>query len=110
MRETDCVIACTTLPAGMDAEEFGRRLVTEHLAACVTVQAPVRSVYRWEGTVESAAEQLLHIKTTAARLGDLRRRLCELHPYEVPEFVVLPIVDGDPVYLAWLVESTAAAK
>ena len=107
MRENDCVIACTTLPTGADAEEFGRTLVAERLAACVSVQGSVRSVYRWQGTVESTAEQLLHIKTTARRVDDLRRRLGDLHPYDLPEFVVLPIVDGDPAYLAWVVESTA---
>ena len=106
MRENDCVIASTTLPTEVDAEALGRTLVTERLAACVSVQ-PVRSVYRWQEAVESAAEQLLHIKTTARRVEHLRRRLGDLHPYELPEFVVLPIVDGDPAYLAWLVESTA---
>ena len=107
MRENDCVIVCTTLPTGADAEGLGRTLVTERLAACVSVQAPVRSVYRWQGAVESAAEQLLHVKTTARRVDDLRRRLRDLHPYDLPELVVLPIVDGDPAYLAWVVESTA---
>ena len=107
MRENDCVIACTTLPADGDAEALGRTLVTERLAACVQVLASVRSVYRWQGAVETAAEQVLHIKTTARRLDGLRRRLNELHPYDLPEFVVLPITGGDPAYLAWLVESTA---
>ena len=105
-RENDCVIASTTLPAEVDAEALGRTLVMERLAACVSVQ-PVRSVYRWQGAVESSAEHLLHIKTTARRIEDLRRRLGDLHPYELPELVVLPIVDGDPAYLAWLVDSTA---
>ena len=67
-------------------------------------------VYRWQGAVESAPEQLLHVKTTARRVADLRRRLRDLHPYEVPELVVLPIVEGDPAYLAWLVESTAPGE
>ena len=106
MRENDCVIASTTLPAQVDAEALGRMLVTERLAACVQVQAPVRSVYRWQGTVETAVEQLLHVKTAARRVEDLRRRLRDLHPYELPEIVVVPIVEGDPAYLAWLVDST----
>ena len=110
MRENDCVVASTTLPPEVDAEALGRTLVAERLAACVQVQAPVRSVYRWQGAVESAPEQLLHVKTTARRVADLRRRLRDLHPYEVPELVVLPIVEGDPAYLAWLVESTAPGE
>lgn len=104
-----CVIVCTTLPPEANSEELGRLLVTERLAACVSVLAPVRSVYRWEGEVEVAAEQLLHIKTTARQVRRLRERVRELHPYDLPEFVVLPIVDGDPAYLAWLTESTAGA-
>ena len=107
MPETDCVIAYTTLPAEADADALARKLVAERLAACVSVQGPVRSVYRWKGAVESDAEQLLCIKTTAHRVEDLRRRLGDLHPYEVPEIIVLPIVEGNPAYLAWLVESTA---
>ncbi len=106
VRENDCVIASTTLPAEMDAEALGRMLVAERLAACVQVHPPVRSVYRWQGTVETALEQLLHIKTAARRVEDLRRRLRDLHPYELPELVVVPIVAGDPAYLAWLVDST----
>ena len=110
MQENDCVVALTTLPLEMDAAALGRTLVTERLAACVQAQAPVRSVYRWQGAVESAAEQLLCIKTTAHRIEGLRRRLHDLHPYDVPELVVLPIVDGHPGYLAWLVESTAPGE
>ena len=109
MGDEDCVIVCTTLPPEANSGELGRVLVTERLAACVSVLAPVRSVYRWEGEVEVAAEQLLHIKTTARQVQRLRERVRELHPYDLPEFVVLPIVDGDSAYLAWLAESTAGA-
>ncbi len=101
------VIALTTLPDGHDAEAFGRTLVSEGLAACVSVLPPMRSVYRWQGAVEAAGERQLLIKTTAARLDELERRLLELHPYDVPEFVVIPITSGSAAYLSWLADSCA---
>ena len=96
------VIALTTLPAEGDAEQLAQQLVTEKLAACVSILPPMRSVYRWKGAVERADERQLLIKTTAARLTDLEARIHQLHPYDVPEFIVLPITQGSAAYLAWL--------
>ena len=87
--EDRLVLVLTTLGAGADAGALARTLVDERLAACVNVLAPMTSVYRWKGTVEQEAERQLVMKTTADRLPDLERRLRELHPYELPEFVVL---------------------
>ena len=103
---TSAVVAWTTWPAGADASAFARALVEERVAACVTVQSAVRSVYRWRGAVEAEPEQLLMIKTTRDRVERLRERMRRSHPAEAPELVVLPVVDGDPAYLAWVVEST----
>jgi len=89
------------------AQNLARRLVEERLAACAQVQGPVVSVYRWKGAVESATEWYCHLKTTTARLPALGARLRALHPYELPEIVAVPIVDGDPSYLAWIEESVA---
>ena len=100
------VIAWTTWPAGADASRFAHVLVAERLAACVTTHAPVRSVYRWRGVIEEEQEQLVMIKTTRDRIDALRDRLRQLHPAEVPELVVAPVVDGNPAYLAWVAEST----
>ncbi len=100
------VVAWTTWPDGADVSDFARALVEERLAACVTTQAPVRSAYRWRGVVEEEQEQLVMIKTTRDRVGRIRERMRELHPAEVPELVVLPVVDGEPAYLAWVAEST----
>ena len=100
------VVAWTTWPAGADVSAFARVLVEERLAACVTVQSPVRSVYRWRGAVEAEPEQLLMIKTTRDRIERLRDRVRRSHPAQVPELVVLPVVDGNPAYLAWVAEST----
>ena len=99
-------IALTTLPVDGDAEALARTLVDEKLAACVNILPLMRSVYTWKGRTESANERQLLIKTTGLRLRELESRLRELHPYEVPEFVVIPIVDGGSAYLAWLTEST----
>jgi periplasmic divalent cation tolerance protein len=75
------------------------------LCACVNVLAGVRSFFRWQGKVDSADECLLLVKTTAAAAARLRTRLAELHPYEVPEVLELPVGDGLPSCLRWLVDS-----
>jgi periplasmic divalent cation tolerance protein len=102
----DYVIALTTLPADADAAEFGRTLIDERLAACVNLLPVMESVYRWEGKIEFEAERQLVIKTSRDRVADLWDRVRELHPYEVPEFIVIPIVDGNEAYLRWIGEST----
>jgi periplasmic divalent cation tolerance protein len=103
----DYVIALTTLPADADAGEFGRTLVDERLAACVNLLPVMESIYRWEGKIEFEAERQLIIKTTSDKVSDLWDRVRELHPYEVPEFVVIPIVDGNDAYLKWIRDSTS---
>ena len=99
------VIVLTTLPADADATPLARTLVYERLAACVNVLPPMQSIYRWQGNVEEASERQLIIKTTAARVEELKTRLSALHPYDVPEFLVVPIADGSDSYLRWLSES-----
>ena len=99
---SEFVIVLTTLPIEKDAEEFAAQLVEERLAACVNVLPAMRSVYRWKDVIERADERQLIIKTSAARLPGLEARIRELHPYEVPEFIVLAIVQGSADYLSWL--------
>lgn len=84
-------------------------LVSERLAACVNALPGVCSTYRWEGAVESATEVLLLIKTQALRLPRLEARLRELHPYDVPEIIALPLSEGSGPYLDWIAQSTMAA-
>ena len=103
---TDCVIVWTTLGADADARTLAETLVNERLAACVTVQAPMDSVYRWKGSVEHERERQILIKTTTERVPALAARVRELHPYDLPEFLVTPVVSGSEAYLAWLREST----
>ena len=100
------MIVLTTLGAQADAAAFARVLVDERLAACVNVLPAMTSVYRWKGAIEEDREQQLVIKTTSDRVAALEARFHELHPYEMPEFVVVAATDGSSGYLQWLDEST----
>jgi periplasmic divalent cation tolerance protein len=100
------VIVLSTLPTDDDPLALVSRLVDERLAACVNLLPPMTSVYRWAGVVEKASEHQIVIKTTRARVPALWERLRALHPYDVPEFVVLPILDGNEAYLKWMADST----
>jgi periplasmic divalent cation tolerance protein len=106
MADTSHVLILTTLPADADAGAFALALVDARLAACVNLLPVMESVYRWEGRVERASERQLLLKTSRDRVAALRERVRELHPYDVPEFIVLPIVDGDDAYLRWIGDST----
>jgi periplasmic divalent cation tolerance protein len=96
------VVVLSAIGAQGDAQRIARALVEERLAACVNLVPGVVSIYRWKGNVEQEAELLLVIKTLAERVEALKARLLELHPYELPEVVVLPIGDGHAPYLAWI--------
>ncbi|MFN2317676.1 MAG: divalent-cation tolerance protein CutA [Gemmatimonadales bacterium] len=97
----------TTLDSEAAASRIADTLVAEQLAACVQVIGPVRSTYRWQGALERADEWLCLIKTTEAALTALLPRLKELHPYDTPEIIVIPVIGGDPAYLLWVKEGTA---
>jgi periplasmic divalent cation tolerance protein len=99
---TDVVVVLSTLPDDPAAERIVRTLVDEKLAACVNLFSPMTSVYRWKGAVESSTERQVLIKTSRALVAALQRRLKELHPYELPEFLVVD-VDGSPEYLRWAI-------
>jgi periplasmic divalent cation tolerance protein len=101
------VVVLSTLPSGVDAAAFARTLVAERLAACVNIHPEMTSIYRWEGEISTDTERQVVIKTSRARVGPLWERVRELHPYDVPEFVVLPIIDGSDAYLRWIGDSTS---
>ena len=103
--ESDYVIVLTTLPADADAAAFAAALVEARLAACVNLLPIMQSVYRWQGAVEQESERQMVIKTSRLRLNALWERIRDLHPYEVPEFLVLPVIDGSDAYLTWLGDS-----
>jgi periplasmic divalent cation tolerance protein len=100
------VLVLTTFPADGDAEKLAATLVEERLAACVNILPPMRSIYRWQGKVERADERQLLIKTGAGRLRALEKRVKELHPYDVPEFLAVTIDKTAKDYLSWLSDST----
>jgi periplasmic divalent cation tolerance protein len=101
---TDIILVLSTVPDDESAERLARTLVDERLAACVSLHAPMMSIYRWKGQVESAAERQLVIKTTRERLTTLEARLKALHSYELPEFIVVPVEGGSDEYLRWVRE------
>ena len=107
MTDPDPVVVLTTFPIDHDVEEFAENLVSEGIVACVTILSEVESIYRWAGQVERAKERQLLAKTTADKVDHLRNRVAELHPYDVPEFLVLPVLEGDERYLAWIKNATA---
>jgi periplasmic divalent cation tolerance protein len=102
----DLVIVLTTMPDDARADELARTLVDERLAACVNVHAPMTSTYRWKGTVERDAERQLVIKTSRDRVAALEARLRLLHPYELPEVVVIGVERGSDAYLRWVSDET----
>jgi periplasmic divalent cation tolerance protein len=102
---SDKKIVLTTAGTREEAGKIARALVERRLAACVNVIGPMQSVYRWKGAVEDAEEWLLLVKTTHAAVDQVRATIKELHSYELPECVVLPIEDGSREYLAWLEEN-----
>jgi periplasmic divalent cation tolerance protein len=105
--KSDCVVVWTTVGRTANCREMASILVNERLAACVNVLAEMESIYRWKGRSESDYERQLIMKTTAERVPALRDRVLELHDYEVPEFIVTPIVGGSEAYLDWIRQSTA---
>jgi periplasmic divalent cation tolerance protein len=98
-------IVLTTAGTRDEAAKIARELVDRRLAACVNVTGPIQSVYRWKGAVESAEEWLLLVKTTHEAVGQVHATIKELHSYELPECVVLPVEGGSQEYLAWLEEN-----
>jgi periplasmic divalent cation tolerance protein len=103
----EIILVLSTLPADAEPVQLSRDLVEQRLAACVTVIAPVVSVYRWQGEVHSDREQQLVMKTTRGRLDALWNAVKARHPYETPEFVVIPHVEGNADYLEWIRKSVA---
>ncbi len=105
----NCVQVSTTLPDEPAAQRLATCVVEERLAACAQVLGPVSSTYCWKGEVERAREWYCQFKTTHARLMALQSRIRQLHPYDTPEVIAVPIVDGDASYLKWIEETVDGA-
>jgi periplasmic divalent cation tolerance protein len=99
------VLATATTPTAEDARKIAAALVEGRLAACVQIVEPITSVYRWQGNVEEEKEVLLLIKSTRDLVPRIAELLERIHPYEVPELIATPIVEGSSAYLNWLEEN-----
>jgi len=103
---SEVCLALTTVDTGETAMEIARHLVEQRLAACVSVSGMIDSVYRWEGEVMADSERLLLIKCVSTDLEALEAELRAIHPYEVPEFLVINAEKVGAAYLQWLLTST----
>jgi periplasmic divalent cation tolerance protein len=106
MNEKTLFLVFSTTPDIDTAVRIGRALVEKSLAACVNVLPAVRSIYAWQGAVQDETEVLMIIKTTAERFPELRDRLLEMHPYELPEVVAVSPAAGHDAYFRWVAEAT----
>ena len=97
-----CCQVTTTFPDEAAARRAAAIMVEERWAACAQVAGPIESIYRWDHKIERATEWYCHLKTTVSRVPGLQTRLREIHPYDTPEIIVLPVTDGDPAYLRWI--------
>ena len=106
-----CRVVLVTCGKLAEAKRIARAAVEAKIAACVNlVLSPVESVYRWKGKIKFSREYLLVMKSTARRLPELERMVRRMHSYDVPEFLVLPVVSGSHEYLGWLVESVKPSR
>ncbi len=96
----------TTASSENEAAQIARTVVEEQLAACANIVPGIRSIYRWQGTVEDEMESLVFLKTAVTTVDRLIVRIRELHSYDVPDIVVVPIVNGHAPYLDWILENT----
>jgi len=103
---TDALLVFTTLPSPDKAAEVARTLVEERLAACGNVLPAVRSIYKWQGKMQDENEVMLLLKTREEQLERLKLRILELHPYEVPEVLAIPVESGYRAYLEWIASET----
>ena len=102
------LVVLTTLPSPETAAEIARTLVEEQFAACVNLVPGIRSIYRWQGVVEDATETLAIIKTTRPGYEALAQRLVELHPYDTPEVLAVPLIGGHFDYIEWIAANVAS--
>jgi periplasmic divalent cation tolerance protein len=109
MSATSALLVLTTLPDRAGAEALAAHLVELRLAACVSIQSPCTSIYRWQGAIERGEELQLLIKTSADRYAALAAAIVARHPYALPELIALPVVAGSPAYLDWIASETRPA-
>jgi periplasmic divalent cation tolerance protein len=102
---SEYVVAITTLATEEEAVSLARSVVERRLVACANVLSGMRSLYRWQGAIQEEREHLVLLKTRADRFDDLAKAFDELHPYDVPELIALPVARGTDAYLGWIRDS-----
>ena len=102
------IIVLSTIDKSELAREIASALVESHEAACVNIISGIRSIYRWQGKICDDAEQLLVIKSSKDKFDAIRATIRRLHSYDVPEIIAVPVIEGDPDYLAWLHSSISS--
>jgi len=103
---TKSILVLCAFPKSASTKSIAEMLVNEELAACVNIMSDVQSIFRWQGKIDSANENILIIKTKDNLYNELEKRIRELHPYELPEIISVSIEKGLPEYLDWISEST----
>jgi periplasmic divalent cation tolerance protein len=101
------LLVLSTFPDAATARRIGRELVEQRCAACANILPQIESIYWWGKEVENATETLVLFKTSAERYEALQSTLRQLHPYEVPEIIAVPLTAGLPAYLSWVTENCA---
>jgi periplasmic divalent cation tolerance protein len=99
------LLALSTFPDAETARRISNQLVSEKFAACANILPTVESIYRWKGKIETASEAIVFFKTTPDRQTAFQEKLRSLHPYDVPEIILMPIANGLPEYLRWVLEN-----
>lgn len=107
---TDVVLVLTTVPSAEVGATLARTLVQARLAACVNVLPPMTSIYRWKGEVQQDTECQVIVKTLRSRVDEVRALMRRTHPYELPEFVVVPVEAGESAYLAWVADEASGRE
>ena len=98
------IVVMTTTENAADAKRIADEVVSRHLAACVQIVGPIESVYRWQGKVENSEEYRCEIKTVSGHFNTIRKLINEIHPYDLPELIAIPITNISPSYAVWLTE------
>jgi len=103
---TTAILVITNFPDNETAAALAQELIDTRLAACVNILSSCTSVYRWQGNTETAEERPVFIKTQQKHYNRVEQIINAMHPYELPEILVVPVTDGLPAYLQWIVDET----
>jgi len=103
--DRDYVMVLTTTGSEEEAEKISEELIEQNIGACVQVYGPIKSTYTWEGKMERSEEWMCFVKTSFDKFSEVEKKIKEVHSYENPEIIALPIIDGSQEYLKWIYEN-----